>query len=332
MPLLSSTNPTLADVAKRTDPDGTIGEIVELLEETNEILSDMSWVEGNLPTGHRTTVRSGLPQGTWRKLNYGVQPEKSATVQIQDTCGMLEAYAEVDKALADLNGNTAAWRLTEDQAFIEGMNQNMATTLFYGDVSANPERFTGLAPRYNSLSADNKRNIIDCQGSSTDNTSVWLIVWAPTTVHGIFPKGSKAGLQQRDLGEDTLFDANGGRYQGYRTHYKWDCGLTLRDWRYVVRLANIDVSDVVAGTGTQANQALINQLIAAKHRIPNLRRGRAVLYANREVREALDKMALAKSTNALSIREAATQFETSFLGIPIRTVDALLNTEDRVIA
>lgn len=332
MPLLSSTNPTLADVAKRTDPDGTIGEIVELLEETNEILSDMSWVEGNLPTGHRTTVRSGLPQGTWRKLNYGVQPEKSATVQIQDTCGMLEAYAEVDKALADLNGNTAAWRLSEDQAFIEGMNQNMATTLFYGDVSAAPERFTGLAPRYNSLSAENARNIIDCQGTGSDNTSVWMVVWAPNTVHGIFPKGSRAGLQQRDLGEDTLFDANGGRYQGYRTHYKWDCGMTLRDWRYVVRLANIDVSDVVAGSGTQANQALINQLIAAKHRIPNLRRGRAVIYANREVREALDKMALAKSTNALSIREAATQFETSFLGVPIRTVDALLNNEARVVA
>lgn len=332
MPLLSTSAPTLADVAKRTDPDGTIGDVVELLAQTNEAVRDMGWVEGNLPTGHRTTVRTGLPQGTWRKLNYGVQPEKSQTAQVQDTCGMLEAYAEVDKALADLNGNSAAWRLSEDSAFVEGMSQNFARTLFYGDTAVNPERFMGLAPRYSTISgAENGRNIIDCKGTGSDNTSLWLVVWGNNTVHGIYPKGSKAGLSQRDLGEETLTDAAGGRYQGYRSHYKWDAGLTLRDWRYVVRLANVDVSDLQSASGTQANGILIEQLISAKHRIPSMGRGRAVLYANADVREALDKMALNKSTNALSIREASAQFETSFLGIPIRTVDVLLNTEARVV-
>ena len=119
MAVLSTTNPTLADVAKRYDADGKIDTIVELLSETNEVLDDMTFLEGNLPTGHRTTVRSGLPSSTWRKLNYGVQPSKSTTVQITDTTGMLEAYAEVDKALADLNGNTASFRLSEDRAFLE---------------------------------------------------------------------------------------------------------------------------------------------------------------------------------------------------------------------
>src|SRR5574343_773535 len=127
MATLSSTNPTLADVASRLGPDGKIDpNIVEMLNETNEILDDMTVIEANGFTEHKTTVRSGLPTGTWRKLNYGVQPEKSRTVQIKDSMGMLETYAEVDKALADLNGNSAALRLSDDRAFVEGKNETMA--------------------------------------------------------------------------------------------------------------------------------------------------------------------------------------------------------------
>src|SRR5574341_847118 len=118
MATLSVVNPTLLDLAKRSDPNGKIAAIVEILNATNEVLDDMSWQEGNLPTGHRTTVRTGIPAPTWRKLYGGVQPTKSTTAQVTDNCGMLEAYAEVDKALADLNGNTAAFRLSEDIAFI----------------------------------------------------------------------------------------------------------------------------------------------------------------------------------------------------------------------
>lgn len=205
---------TLADWAKRTDPNGKVDKIVELLSQTNEILTDMMFVEGNLPTGHRTTVQSGLPSATWRLLNYGVQPSKSTTVQVTDTCGMLETYAEVDKSLANLNGNTAEFRLSEDRAFIEGMNQQMAQTLFYGDTSVNPQQFMGLSSRYSSKSAGNGQNIIDAGGTGTDNTSIWLVVWGENTVHGIFPKGQKAGLQTQNLGEQTLTDASGGKYRG----------------------------------------------------------------------------------------------------------------------
>ena len=135
MATLSVTNPTLLDLAKATDPDGKIANIVEILNETNEVLADMSWVEGNLATGHRTTVRTGIPTPTWRKLYGGVQPTKSTNVQVTDNTGMLEAYSEVDKALADLNGNTAAFRLSEDRPHIEGLNQEIADTIFYGDES-----------------------------------------------------------------------------------------------------------------------------------------------------------------------------------------------------
>lgn len=329
MAILNTTNPTLADFTARMGSDGKIDpQIVELLKETNPILDDMTVIEANGYTEHKTTVRSGLPKGTWRELNYGVQPEKSKTVPVKDSMGMLETYAEVDKALADLNDNKAAWRLSEDRAFIEGLNQTMAGTLFYGNSSLEPQKFMGLTPRYSDLSAENKRNIIDAGGTGSDNTSIWLIVWGPNTVHSIFPKGSTAGLLSRDLGEHTLTDDQGGKYQGYRTHYKWDLGLTLRDWRYAVRIANIDAGDL-ADPATGAN---ILQLMArALHRVPNLGMGRPVFYLNREVLEALDVQSMEKTTLALKTQELEGKFWQTFRGVPLRQTDALLNTEARVV-
>lgn len=319
---------TLADWGKRLDPNGKIDKIIELLSQTNPILEDMLIVEGNLPTGHRTTVRSGLPSATWRLLNYGVQPSKSTTVQITDAIGMLEAYAEVDKSLADLNGNTSEFRLSEDRAFLEAMNQQMATTLFYGDSSINPQQFMGLSSRYSSKSAGNGQNIIDAGGTGTDNTSIWLVVWGENTVHGIFPKGQKAGLQMEDKGQQTLRDSSNNPYEGYRTHYKWDNGLSLRDWRYVVRIANIDVSDLSV-PASAAN--IVTQMVKALHRVPNLKMGRAVFYMNRTVAQALDLQSLDKASLALSVKETEGEFWTTFRGIPIRETDALLETEARVV-
>jgi len=328
MATLSTTNPTLADVAKRQDPDGKIDTIVELLSETNECLLDMAFLEGNLQTGHRTTIRSGLPSSTWRKLNYGVQPSKSTTVQVTDTAGMLEAYAEVDKALADLNGNSASFRLSEDRAFLESMNQTMASTLFYGDTGTDPEKFMGLAPRYSSTSAESGDNIIVGGGSGSDNTSIWLVVWGPNTAHGIYPKGSQAGLKHQDLGEVTLEDAASGKYQGYRTHYKWDIGLTLRDWRYVVRIPNIDVSNLTKDASSGAD--LVDLMVQAIEKVPNLGLGRATFYGNRTVSSILRRQITNTSNVRLSMDEIAGKRVMTFDGIPFRRNDAILNTEATV--
>lgn len=328
MTTLGSTNPNMLDVVKRLDPDNKIAMIVEMLSEQNEILQDMTAVEGNLPTGHRTTVRSGYPSSTWRKLNYGVQPSKSRTVQITDSCGMLEAYAEVDKALADLNGNTAAFRISEDRAFLESMNQTMADALFYGDSSVDPEKFMGLAPRFSSTTAENGQNIIlaDSSASSSDQTSIWLVCWGENTVHGIYPKGSMAGFKHQDLGEVTLEDAAGGKYQGYRTHYKWDIGLTVRDWRYVVRIANIDTSRLTSDPATSGTN-LIDAMTRAIELLPSQMMGRPVFYCNRTVRSFLRRQITNKSNVNLTLDEVAGRRVLAFDDIPVRRCDAILNTE-----
>lgn len=332
MATLATTHPTLLDLARISDPDGKIATVVEILNETNEILDDMVWQEGNLLTGHRTTVRTGIPAPTWRKLYGGVQPTKSTTATITDSTGMLEAYAEVDKALADLNGNTGAWRTSEDRAHIEGINQEIADTLFYGNEGTEPEAFTGLAPRYNDLSANNAENIIDAGGTGSDNSSIWLVVWGPNTIHGIVPKGSKAGMQVEDKGQVTIenVDGSGGRMEAYRTHYRMDAGLTLRDWRYVVRIANIDKSLLTNDQSTGADIA--DLMVQALELIPNINMGRAVFYVPRQIRSMLRRQLIQTVKNStLTMEEIAGRKVVAFDNVPVRRVDALSSDEARVV-
>lgn len=331
MATLAVTNPTLLDLKKRMDPDDSIADIVEMLNETNEPLEDIGWIEGNLPTGHRTTVRSGLPAPTWRKLYGGVQPTKSTTVQVTENTGMMEAYAEVDKALADLNGNTEAFRMSEDRAHIEGMNQEMMSTLIYGNEGSEPEAFTGLAPRFNDTTAENGDNIILGGGSGADNTSVWLVVWGDQTCHGIVPKGSTTGLQMEDKGQVTIenVDGNGGRMEGYRTHYRWDTGLVVRDWRYVVRIPNIDISDLTKDASAGAD--LIDLMTQALELVPNLNMGRASFMMNRTVRSVLRRQIANKVVNStLTMDTVAGKRVMMFDEVPVRRSDAILNNESLV--
>ena len=334
MAVIGNTVLTLADWAKKLDPDGKVPKIVEMLGQTNEILDDMLWLEGNLPTGHRTSMRTGLPAVAWRLINQGVVPSKSTTAQVDEQCGMLEAWSEVDKDLAMLNGNTGAFRMSEAQAFVEAMNQEMAQTLFYGNSSTAPEEFTGLAPRYSQLSGvPLSDNVISGGGSGSDNTSIWLIVWGSQTVHGIFPKGSKAGLMHEDLGEETaetVAGIGGARMRVYRDRWQWKAGIALRDWRYAVRIANIDVSNLVANAGSEAK--ITQLMIKALHRVHNLKMGKPVFYMNRSVAQMLDiqRRADVVAGGGLTYNDVDGVLKYSFRGVPVRIVDALLETEAAV--
>jgi hypothetical protein len=317
---------TLVDWASLIDPKGKVDKVVELLAETNEILDDAVFMEGNLPTGHRSTIRTGLPSVTWRKLNYGVQPSKSTTAQVDDTVGMCEALSQIDESIARLNGNSAEFRLSEDRPFLEKMNQEMAGGMFYFDTDDDPEKFLGLVERY---PYSNSENVIATGGTGSDTTSIWLVVWGPNTVFMIFPKGSKAGIEHRDVGggKPVLVDdaaSPAGKYWAFQTHYKWDIGMVVRDWRYVVRVVNVE------STGS-SNIFDPNDLITAYNLIPQMKMGRAAIYCNGRIKTQMDKDAFSDSNRMYTVEEDAFGFPiTKFWGIPIRKVDQILNTETAI--
>ncbi len=330
------TVPTLVDVAKLLDPTGAMASIAEILNQTNPILDDMPFYEGNLPTGNLTTIRTGLPAVAWRQLNAGVQPSKGTTAQVTEQAGLLESWSAVDVEVARISGNVEAFRRSEAMAHIEAMSQEAASVIFYGNSGLNPEKFMGLAPRYSAIAAapGNQANIVDAGGTGSDNTSIWVVGWGPRTVHGIFPRGSTAGLQRNDRGIETVQTSSASTTSAlmlaYREQFVWKLGLALEDWRYVVRIANIDVSNLVAESSAAD---LRKSLFKAIARIPNLSGVRPVIYANRTVATMLGIQAM----NAVGTGGGLT-FENfdgrrilQFQGIPVRQVDAILDTETRVV-
>lgn len=325
---------TLLDVARTMDPDGSTAAIAELLSQENEMLMDMPWYEGNLPTGHRTTTRTGLPDVTFRKLNGGVPASKATTAQIDEACAILEARSEIDVDLAMLNGNTASFRLTQGKAFMESMNQKMQNQVIYGD-KLTTEGFIGLAPRFDDVpttvsGAANKVNVIDAGGTGTDNTSIWLVGWGPSSVHGIFPKGSQAGLVHKDLGEGDAFDANNARYRALMDQYQWKCGIAVPDWRYIVRICNIDVSDLTKNASAGAD--IIDLMTQAQEMIHSLTGVQPAYYVNRTIRSYLRRQTVNKVANStLMYDEVDGKPALMFGEVPVRRVDALINAEARVV-
>lgn len=338
MATLASTALTLADHAKRMDPKGKTAMIVELLSQSNEILEDMPFKEGNLPTGEKCSIRTGLPEVYYRLMNMGVPKSKSTSAEVTENAASLEARAEVDKAIADLEADTNAFRMSENMAFLEAMNQRMASTLFYGSA-ANPAEFVGFANRYNDLSAPNAKNILDAGGTGSDNSSIWLVGWSDRTVCGVYPKGSQAGLSHEDLGVDDAFDEDGNRFRAYMDHWIWKNGLVVKDWRYAVRIANVDISELENQTGSQdptAATAIIKLMSRAIDRMPSLSGITPTFYANRTIISLLRVAALDKSQNAVVVERGLNQFgqnifTTRFNGIPVRIVDALTESEAQVV-
>ena len=328
---LTSTYLTLLDWAKREKPGGGIDEIIEVLATSNPIIADASVMEGNLPTGHQTTRRSSDPTGTWRLLNKGVQAEKSTTEQITDLVGILESYSQVDVDLASLNANEAAFRASEDNAFITGFNDTIATALFYGDQNATPESMHGLDPRYNDLTTPagaTSTQIINGGSATGNNTSVWLVTWGPQTCSLMFPRGSQAGLQSMDMGRQLVRDSTNNLYEAWVTKFQWKLGLVLRDYRYVIRICNIDYATLSADASTGAD--LMDEMLDAYYARPTVDLGnmaKTFWYCNKTIARFLHKQAQNKSNVNLTIQDPAGQPIVSFLGAPIHICDNILNTE-----
>lgn len=332
MATLTNTKPTYLDMANAMTDGKVEAKIVEMLSQTNEMLTDAVVQPGNVQGGYKVIMRDGLPESTFRELYTGVAPSKGRRVAVTETTCMLEARSEIDKDIVDDPAELNAFRLSEAFGYIESMNQTLQETLLYGNTNVQQARFMGLTPRYNSLSSTaGQTNIINLSGSGNANTSVWLVGWSPETVFMFYPKGSKVGIIHEDLGEQDSFDASGNRYRALHDRWQVKTGLVVKDYRYAVRIGNIDVAALKADT-TGGTVKVLEAMLRAINRIPSIKACRPAFYVNRTVKEMIDIHAMNKSSNVLSLAEAAGQFHTQFMGIPIRLVDKIVNTESNIAA
>lgn len=326
---------TLQDVARRSG-DASTKAIVEVLNQTNDALDDIPWVECNSGVVHKTTTRTSIPAPVWRMLNAGVPIKKSTTKQMSVGCGMLEVYAEVDVKQVKLaargqvdnaSANAAASNALADEnkAFIEGFAQESSRAMFYGDPSR-PQEPLGFTHWYSDLS---NKNVINGGGTGSDNTSIWLIAWDKQAIHGIYPQGSKAGLSEEFLGQHTVKDADGNQFEAYRTHYSWDMGFVVRDNRCAVRICNLDVKALIDGSTEAAD--LIDLMVSAVYKLPKVARGyRKAFYVRPEVLTALDKQTRKVNNLMLGYGDVFGKRILTFRDIPVREQESLLDTESKV--
>jgi hypothetical protein len=328
--------PTMLDIARRLDPNGKIADIAEMMNETNEILLDASFVECNDGTQNVTTVRNGLPDSAWIRAYKGYTPSKSATTQVSDATGQLGGMSEVDVNVLKKQTDGNAFRLSEAAPHIESMQQKFADTLFYGNSSDDPDAFTGLSVRFSAhTGSDNTKtsfNVIDGGGTGATNTSIWFVGWGPRSVHGLYPKGSKAGLSHTDKGEQSVRNATTGlTYFAMVDIWDWHVGLAVRDWRFVSRICNIDVTKL--GTASEAN--LLDLMTDAFHKVRRYKNGaKFAIYANSTILRYLDKQTRNAISNGAGLNYSNVQGEMvlNFRGMPIRECDALVDTEAKVSA
>ena len=338
MGALTSTWPTLLDVSRSMAPDGSVAQVAEVLQTYNDILDDIPWYEGNLPTGHQSSIRTSLPTPKFRLLNQGVVPAKTTRGMIVDPCAILEDRNMIDVDLAMLNGNTAAFRKSEDEGFIQGFNKTFTDTLIYGDVSTDPEQFNGLDSRYYSLSGETtSAQVISAGGGTTNNTSIYLIGWGPNKVFCTYPKGSKAGLQFEDRGiQDILVNTSTGAYmKAYVSWFQWKAGLVVADYRYVVRIANINSAALLtASDATDTSANIIKLMAQALGKLPPVAGIKPVFYMNQTVLSMLAVKLMDKGNVWLTMDQMqkspisrAGSGVLSFMGVPCRRCDSILNTE-----
>lgn len=347
-----STNvyPNLVDWARLIDPDGAVANVAWMLSQCNDVLKDIIWQEANQPLGHKVTLNAALPQPIWRGNNQGTPSTKMLTDQVQFAIGMLTDYSKVDKAEADLYGNTEKFRYIQDQSHVEGMSQTVASAMFYSNEQINPAQFTGLTPYYSSVStttAQTAKNVVDCGGTGSSNASMWLASWGDNTLFGIFPKGSQAGLVYENKGDlRELYDANGNGFEGYTSYFEWKLGLAVKDWRYNVRLANIDTT--TAGLlGANPPDLNVYMSIAANKTPTSSKRMSGIVesdaptdpvpgitqawYMNRTVKTALEIQAIRDKNVLIGMKEYAGEPVLMWRDVPVRVNDALVNTEARAV-
>jgi hypothetical protein len=325
---------TLNDYRKRQGVGGKIDEIIEVLAASNPILDDMTWMEGNLTTGNKTTLRNSIPKPDVRYINKGVSYTKSSTDQIVDTSCILQSRSKVDVELLALAPDKEAFRRSEDVAHIEGFGQAVADMVIYGNTDNDPDTFNGLDVRHRILSNTSDPTkpgytTLDAGGTGGSLTSAYLVEWGSRTCTGIYPRGASAGLDHKDLGVQTVQDRDGNDYEAEVSVFTWKVGLAVRDYRSVGAVRNIDMTTFASGTAS-AKQAIMSGIVKAQERLRHP--DKAVMYVSNDLYTAFKLYLMDKNNSYVQTERLENGIiAVRFNGMRVVKLDAIKNNEAQVV-
>lgn len=329
---------TLADVAKSKNKQ--IGKVAEVLVQENAMLNDIPYMEMNDGTIHKEDIRSALPAIYYRKANQAIPASKTTVEERTFQAAHFESKSQIDHKVASRGGEDRISynRWNQAQGHLQAHAIEHASLMIYGSPSTGPTKVGGFFDVYSTLSAaeETSKQVISAGGSGADNCSILKVHWGERSIFGVYPAGTQAGLKRTDRSQGnkqiqiTATDVNGnpGTFWGYEEQFEIDHGLVVKDYRQAGRICNIDISDLVAGTGAD----LLDLMISLDYRIHNPQNGVGVWYVNRTIEAILHKQALTKvgAGAGLTFDNYQGKRMLMFLGCPVRRADALLNAESAV--
>lgn len=330
---------TLADVAKSKDKQ--IGKVAEVLVQHNEMLNDIPYQEMNEGTVHTEQIRSGLPEVYYRKANQPIPASKTTVEDRSFTATHFESKSQIDKAVAQRGGldRVSYNRWNQAQGHLQAHANELASLMLYGSPVDSNLKTAGFFDIFSTVSASEptSKQIIDAGGIGSDNCSILRVQWGENACFGVYPSGTTSGLKRIDHSaggklvqiHGTDSNGNAGTFWGYEEEFMTDHGLVVKDYRQAARIANIDVSALVAGSGAD----LIDLMISADYKIDSKSNGKGAWYVNRTVYAHLHKQSLTKvgAGSGLTYENYQGRPVLMFLGSPVRLMDALLNSEARVV-
>ncbi|MDR2427200.1 MAG: hypothetical protein LBD46_08505 [Endomicrobium sp.] len=317
-------------MAYASDIDRTTAEV---MTEENPILEDIHFQEENSDNGNKFRERAKMPEVVARKYNQGITASKGGVLVKVDPRTELISKLEIDESYLSDFGAAAARELADEQfAHRTANGEKLGRTLFYGSKGA--ESLYGIIPRYNTLNPKYSVSeyVIDAStGVSNPSNlgSIVLVSWGPKSTYAFYPKNSKGGLEEGALTKGEIDGVNGGKLPGYYQYFKWKIGLTVKDYRSVVRICNIDtvkgkVQNITAGVPD------LEMFIMEALRILKSNGGNVVAYAGRDVMKCLDQQALGRYKRSYPTSGFAGKLITNVNGIPFRQQDCLLAAEELV--
>lgn len=317
--LTTSDTMSALEVARREKMSDDNIHIIEALSIDNEILLDAPFAEANEGDSETGIIRETIPGISHRRINEGVKVGTSKTKLTHDVICQSSVYSRVDMTLVRRTKNPKQLLNSESVGFIQAMGQDQAADIMYGNNALDPSNMTGFAPRY---AAYDDKYCVNMGGTGNACTSIWIVRWDQEKCKLIYPRGSKSiGIVASDHGEQRIDVEDGKSLQMYENYYEANYGLTVKDRRNVIRLANIDK--------TVSMTKVVDQILKSEYALAS-GSGTVCIYANADI---LGEFRVLCANKTGTVYTMDTPWGNKVLAIDtmrIRKVNAILNTESAV--
>jgi len=330
MATVASNQLTFFDAAKLHTSDGKMITVAELFQQQNGLHQDFEWVESDTAAGHLSAQRTSLPDVFDKVANEGVDASKSTVAQILESPQRLEGWSKIEDDVARHGGNIGAKKADQDSAFVEQMIQTWHKRVLYGNGASSPGQIDGIMKRYGTKAgqAIGKNILLAKTGAGTDYASILLIGHGRSKAYAFYPKGSPAGLEMEDFGREHM-TVSGKEVVQHSKRFTWAFGLAFDNPYYVVRIANVDLSDLKGGSPPD----LILLMQQALSLLPSRKNCRPAFYVSPTVEFWLQRqayLAVKSGAGGLGMMNVAGEEMMAFQGVPINRLEQLSEAETEV--